>query len=323
MTYKKLSQLIGVSPATVSKVLSGSGEISLETAELVKKAAREYGVVRPKYHREHKPKRVIVIVPEIVSVYYSNMATLIADHLYSRGFEASIMICGFDNERYFDIIDLIENEKYADGIISLTAHPLPDRRDIPIVALDSSKDSHCDTVSFNVESGINDAVKHLAALGHRNIGYIGEKYTNAKLEYFKKALEQNQLEFNERNIFVSYQRFEMIGVEGAEHFVRMRNRPTAFIAAYDEVAVGAIHTFMGHGIKIPENVSIIGINDIPSSAYAKIPLTTVKTFSNDMVSVASDLLINRINDGSRAIQKVTLCCELVIRETTAECKMGR
>lgn len=322
MTYRKLAQLVGVSPATVSKALSGSGEISAETAALVRRVAEEHGVVRPSYRREHTSKRVAVIVPEIVSVFYSVMATSITEILSGQGFEASIMICGFSEERFFELLDLIESEKLADGVIALLPCRIPRKRGIPVVTVGSSgNENRCDSVGGDMSSGVSDAVGHLVSLGHRHIGFIGEKNTVEKQKYFRKAIENYKLDFSERDIFVSSRRFEMIGVEGAEYFMKMRSSPTAFIAAYDEVAFGAIHTFSQHGIRVPEDVSIIGINDIPSSAFALTPLTTIKTFSSEMISIASKLLIDRIeNPGSYAIQKITLGCELIIRSTTSKPK---
>ena len=321
MTYRKLAQLIGVSPATVSKALSGSKEISDETAELIRRAAEEHGVIRPAYHREHRPKRVAVLVPEIVSIFYSSTATALTSYLEKRGFETSIMICGFSDERFYELLDLIECEKFADGVIVLTTCKMPRRRDIPIVSITSElHDSRCDSVGVDMETGIDDAIGHLVSLGHRHIGYIGERNTQTKQKGFCKALEKRQIDFSERDIFVSSQRFEMIGVEGAEYFLRMRNRPTAFITAYDEVAIGAMHIFTGHGLKVPEDVSIIGINDIPSSAFAQTPLTTIRTFSGEVISIASELLIERITDRCAAIQKITLGCELIIRNTTSKPK---
>lgn len=280
MTYRKLAQLIGVSPATVSKALSGSGEISSETAALIRRVAEEHGVIRPAYHREHRPKRVAVIVPEIVSIFYSAMATALTDYLAKRGFEASIMICGFTDERIYELLDLIESEKMADGAIMFSAFKAPRRRGIPVVSISSFVgENRCDSVGVDLPGGIEDAINHLVSLGHRHIGYIGERNTREKQKSFMKLMEKRGLAVSERDMFVSSRRFEMIGVEGAEYFLRSRSCPTAFITAYDEVAIGAMHTFSQRGIKVPEDVSIIGINDIPSSAFTLAPLTTIKTLS--------------------------------------------
>lgn len=321
MTCRKLAELIGVSPATVSKALSGSGEISSETAELIRRVAAEHGVVRPTYHREHRAKRVAVIVPEIVSIFYSATATALTEYLAKCGFEASVMISGFSDERFYDLLDLIESEKMADGVIVLNSCKISQKRDMPIVSITSEvNDTRCDSVGVNMLLGIDDAVGHLVSLGHRHIGFIGERNTQTKQQNFRRAIEKYQLPFAERDVFVSSQRFEMIGVEGAEYFLRSRNCPTAFITAYDEVAIGAMHIFTERGIRIPEDVSIIGMNDIPSSAFAQIPLTTIKTYPDEVISIASDLLTSRISDKSRAVQKITLGCELIIRNTTSKSK---
>ena len=321
MTYRKLAQLIGVSPATVSKALSGSGEISSETAALIRRVAEEHGVIRPAYHREHRPKRVAVIVPEIVSIFYSSMATALTDYLAKRGFEASIMICGFTDERIYELLDLIESEKMADGAIMFSAFKAPRRRGIPVVSISSFVDENrCDSVGVDLPGGIEDAINHLVSLGHRHIGYIGERNTREKQKSFMKLMEKRGLAVSERDMFVSSRRFEMIGVEGAEYFLRSRSCPTAFITAYDEVAIGAMHTFSQRGIKVPEDVSIIGINDIPSSAFTLAPLTTIKTFPDEVISLAANLLIDRIADPTRAIQKVMLSSELIIRGTTSRPK---
>ena len=95
-------------------------------------------------------------------------------------------------------------------------------------------------------------------------------------------------------------------------------RPTALLAAYDEVALGAIHTFTRSGIRVPEDISIIGINDIPSASYASVPLTTIRTYAAEINSLGVKLLLDRIKDPERHIpQQVLVRCELIIRDTTA------
>ena len=319
MTYRKLAGLIGVSPSTVSKALSGSSEISSETAAYIRHEAERYGVVRPNYRREHPAGRIAVIVPEVISVYYSTAATAMIEELRARGFEASIYICGFDAERAFGILDLIESENLADAVVLLSYVKNMNKRKLPIVSIcDTMENENYDTVSVDLRTGILDAIKYLISLGHRHIGYIGEKNTGVKLGYCLEAAEKTGIEVGKKDIFVSSKRFEMIGVEGADHFSKQKKRPTAYLTAYDEVAIGAIHSFLAHGIAIPDDVSIIGINDIPSSAFAQTPLTTLRTFSDEMMRIAVGLLIDKLDHpGVYPLQQVKLKCELIIRQTTA------
>lgn len=188
MTYRKLAQLAGVSLSTVSKALSGSSEISSETAERILHIAVENGVVRPKYRHDHPIRRVVIIVPEIVSVYYSQLASLISEELRGCEIEPSIYICGFGDERLKQIIDMLSYEKLVDGIISLESYTLPQKAGLPMVCMGSLKSSpFCDSVGADMLTGIFEAVEYLLSLGHRKIGFISERNTSAKLTYFNSA----------------------------------------------------------------------------------------------------------------------------------------
>lgn len=324
VTYKKLAGLIGVSPSTVSKALSGSPEISRETADYIRREAERFGAVRPNYRREHSSKRVAVIVPEVISVYYSTAATSMIEELSGRGYEASIYICGFGDSRAFELLDLIESEKLADAIVMLSSIRNMQRRKLPIVTIcDSKGGENCDSVCVDLRGGVLSVIEHLISLGHRRIGFIGERNTSIKLDYFLDACKKCGIEVSRKDIFVSSKRFEMIGVEGADYFFKMRSRPTAYLTVYDEVAFGAMHTFSAHGISVPGDVSIVGINDIPSSAFAQTPLTTLRTFSDEMMRIAVGLLIDKLeHPGERPFQMVKLRCELIIRGTTGPLGSG-
>lgn len=322
MTYRKLAQLAGVSLSTVSKALSGSSEISSETAERILRIAVENGVVRPKYRHDHPLRRVAIIVPEIVSVYYSQLATLISEELRRCEIESSIYICGFGDGRLKQIIDMLSYEKLADGIISLESFTLPQKAGLPMVCMSTIKNSpYCDTVASDMQTGIFESLEYLLALGHRKIGFISERNTSAKLTYFNSAAAQLELKINPDHIYVSDKRFEAIGYEAAEYYLKLADPPTALIAAYDEIALGAIHIFKGRHIRVPENISIIGINDIPSSSYANIPLTTIRTHNSEIVRICVKQLVDQIENPKRhVIQHISVRCELVKRSTTAQLK---
>ena len=168
-------------------------------------------------------------------------------------------------------------------------------------------------------SGILFALEHLVHLGHRHIGFIGEKNTISKQEMFKRAMKQLELPCRAEDLFCSGKRFEEIGYEGASYFLRQKDPPTAYLTAYDEVALGAIHTFQSHGVRIPEDVSIIGINDIPSASYASIPLTTIRTSRGEMLELAVEALLNKIHSPDNLpLQQTAVKYDLIVRETTAK-----
>lgn len=318
MTYRKIAQLAGVSASTVSKALSGSPEISQETAERIRRIAEENGVIRPKYHRDRPSTRIAVIVPEIVSVYYSQTVSELVSELRRFGIEPYMYLCGFEEERFCKIMDLLADEQLTDGIIALTNMPYPHHTDIPMVRLTSFSTDCCCSIDCDMESGIFEAVGYLYALGHRRIGFIGEENTRLKLKYFQSSCERLGVSIDPALLYMSQKRFEEIGTDAAEYYMSLPKLPTGLLAAYDEVALGAIHTFTKNGIRIPEDISIIGINDIPSASYASVPLTTIRTYASEIIHLSVKHLLDCIKrPGDHMSQQIKVKCKLIIRDTTA------
>ncbi len=316
MTYKKIAELAGVSVSTVSKVMSGSSEISPETARRILEIADDHSVAPPKYHRDRIGTRVAVIVPEVISVYYSKFITIIAALLEERNIIPVIYITNFDKKQLARIVDSITDSS-IDGIISLTSS-IPEKKGMPpTVLLLGYSDSH-DTVEVDYSSAIFEAVEYLHKLSHTDIGFISEKHTDYKLRHFRESAVRLGIQITEKNIFVSKKRFEEIGYEAVEYFVKRKKLPTALLCAYDEIAMGAIHAFKLHGIRVPEDISVIGINDIPYASYAEIPLTTISTVFGDASSTAVQMLCERIFETEAKKPVHTLMKgELIVRSTTA------
>lgn len=322
MTLRKIAQLAGVSPSTVSKVLSGSSEISRETAERILKIAEENGVRRPNYHKARAHSRVAILIPEIISVYYSQVATALIDELRRYGVEPYMYLCGFDDESFCRIVNMLSEEKLADGILTLGVSDYTSFCEIPIVGFGMSQSyPRFDALGSDMQSGIYEALEYLTSLGHTDIGFISEKHTDAKLRYFKSAMSRLGLPVREEYLYISRKRFAEIGCEAAEYYMKLTSPPTALLAAYDEVALGAIHTFRKNGISVPEDISVIGINDIPVSSYSSVPLTTIRTFSCELIERAVKLLLDQIKSPERHIvQHIMIKCELIVRDTTAKAK---
>ncbi len=216
-----------------------------------------------------------------------------------------------------ELFDKLVEEELTDGIILLTERFVPRKLSVPIVQF-STQQMEYDTIGYDMQGGILEAVRYLMELGHHRIGFISEKNTQIKLEYFRGALDRLSLPLEETYVFVSDKRFAEIGMEAAEYYLHLRKRPTALIAAYDEIALGAIHIFQNHGVRIPKDISIIGINDIPSAAYASVPLTTISTFTVEMVQQCVKMLLDHMKkQENHMIQNIRVGCRLIVRDTTA------
>lgn len=320
MTFRKLAKLASVSPATVSKVMSGSSEISAETAERVLRIAQENGmdVTRRKTLRvDPEQVRVLVLVPELSSIFYAQMATDVCEQLTAAGVEHAIRICGFDRGQTRSAVQEILKDGIYHGILSIARFtPSPDTL-IPITVFGEETDS-CDSVTIDFKSGMNDAIRHLKDLGHREIGMISEQLTNYKLQIFRDCMEQNDLPVREEFVWVSSKRFENIGYEAVQSMLDRGSLPTALITAYDEIALGAIHALQAAGVRVPEDISVVGINDIPFSAYSSIPLTTLQGYPRETIETAIQLLLRKIQNHNQGLcQHIRVKSRLILRKTTA------
>lgn len=321
MTYKKIAQIAGVSPSTVSKVMSGSPEVSQKTADRIRELMKEYGCSPARYFRsassDLKKIRIAVLVPEIISVFYAIQVTEFVHYLDSINIHCNIYLTGFESKKALTLISQLAEEGLTDGIIYLVGYPPFSSSDLPLVKISSSESEPGDCVGVNLRQGIMSAFLHLRELGHTQIGFIGETNTAVKQEFFYTVAKELGFSIDEHNVFTSIKRFEHIGIEAAEHFLKDGFSATAFITAYDEVALGAMQTFRQGGYRIPEDISFIGMNDIPYSEYANTPLTTLQMFNEEVCHLAVNLLLDKIlHPEKHIIQNIKVQSKLIVRGTT-------
>ncbi|MCQ2431004.1 MAG: LacI family transcriptional regulator [Clostridia bacterium] len=307
MSNKRIAELAHVSPATVSKVFSGSEEISADTVAHVLRIAEENGLLPPRFKKTNLAKkmpRIAILVPEIVSVYYARIVSEAVEILDEAGVYSEIHIAGLADESNRRVLHVLQEDGLTDGVllVGITAD-FPEIH-LPCVRLSESGQIQSKNGGFFI--GIDDIayMKHclgyLTALGHRRIGFVGENNTQTKRIAFLRAAEQMHIPVSDEDICISGCRFEAIGKEAAHYYLEKRKKapsagmPSAFICAYDEVALGMISSFLAEGVRVPEDVSVIGINNIPAAAYSIPALTTIDSFSRTQVSLCIHLLREKI-----------------------------
>ena len=321
MNHKKIAQLANVSASTVSKALSGSSEIKRETAEKIRRIAIDTGYFKEKSKRKREYANdasflIAVIVPEIMGFHYATIVTCIKNHVESKGGHIAIYISDFDPQKGTELLESIILHGGTDGVIMFSKPTLSFKPNIPIVCCCNAVDCGCDTIYCDSRAVIEDAVGYLSELGHTKIGYVGEPHTATAAMYFEDAVKQNGLVYEKEYTYIIDARFEQIGHMAALEILKQENRPTAVVAAYDEVALGLISTLSHNGIRVPEELSVMGINNIPSGAHAQIPLTSVDTFSEEQYKTAVDLLFDKISTESQTVRHITIEPQIVERETT-------
>lgn len=328
MNHKKIAQLANVSASTVSKALSGSAEVNKETAERIRQIAIDVGYFKEKTKRKREYANdgsflVAVIVPEIMGFHYATIVTCIKDQVEARGGHIAVYIDDFDSAKSNQILESIILHGGADGVIMFSAPILSFRPNIPIVCCCDIPDGEYDSIRICYSKLMDDAVGFLVKRGHKRIGFVGEPHTVHAAGNFEKAVQKHGLSFHPKYMYTVQERFEKIGHMAALQLLEQEDRPTAVIAAYDEVAIGLIATLTRHGIRVPEDISVMGINNIPSAVHAQIPLTSVQTFTAEQYKTAVDVLFDRIADETRPIKHIIIEHTIFERETTARIKENR
>lgn len=301
MTHKQIAELANVSVSTVSKALSGSGEVSEEMRKRVIEIAMKSGYFPEKSKRKveyskGKSVAVAILYPEIISVAYAESINALKEELEKRGAVPSVYIYDFDREKLRHIVEAITLGGRADGIIIfLDSDFYISEQTVPTVIIGCVEEKgNFDSVYCDVYDYMYDIVAYLKSCGHKKIAFIGETLTQKKFLAYKKALEACDLSFDEENVCIVQIRFEETGYTAAKQLLAGEKLPDAAVCAYDEIALGLIKTLSENGVNVPEQLSVVGINDIPMSAYSLIPLTTVKIFEKEQAEIAVKLLYDKI-----------------------------
>lgn len=309
MNVKALAKLAGVSPSTVSKAFSGSPEISDATRERIFAIAREQGCF-DRYNKNKFHKKVVaVIVPETDSDYYNNALSHIRTALEARGALMTVSVNGFSRERLQELYTYYGAYCHVDGILLLDGFAdLQDTVQVPTVAVGSvNRSTSLTRVNVSLQTGIDQAFAYLKEHGHVEVGYAGEALTSGKLELCKATMRRMGLPVREQWIKVSNRRFEEAGEDAVEALLAAgQGMPTAIVAAYDYIALGVMRALRAHGYRVPQDVSVIGMDDIHVSSYPETSLATVQSNLGEACGKATEILFKKMENKHYAPRELTV-----------------
>lgn len=327
-TIKDIAELAGVSIATVSRVLNYDSTLSVgdETKKRIFEAAEQLSYKK-------KPSRKLEAGKIALLQWYTEKEEL--EDLYYMsirlGVENQARQLGFNVSKYFqdnyaelkqdDIQGLIAIGKFSNkqinDMVSITQN---------IVFVDTSPDEEqFDSIVIDFEKATKKVIDYFFVKGHEKIGYIGGrevfKDKTSTIEdirevTFKNYLAEKEL-LNENYMYVGeftvddgHSLMEKAILEHGE------NLPTAFFAANDSLAVGALRALLEQGISVPGRVNIIGVNDISISKYVYPSLSTVKVYTELMGETAVNTLAERI-EGRKTAKKITISTKLILRDSSS------
>ena len=327
-TIKEIAAQAGVSIATVSRVLNYDESLNVtdETRKKIFEIAQAlaYDFSKKTKKKSKKPTYTIYIMngytiqQELEDTYYMSMRLELENRL-------NLLNIGY---MYLTPDQLTEDTAKLDGMILVGTFTDKSIRHIlnayqgPMVVMDADLDEEgLDYVLVDVERVAVKAIRHLESLGHTRIGFIGGRDTedvpDDRESAYKAYMEKKHTHVEQ---FMKIGKFTPAsGYELMHGMLQQEVCPTACFIANDAMAVGAYRALLQQGYRIPEDMSIIGMNDVSTAQYLSPPLTTIKIFTDFMSEVAVDLLIERIK-GRKLSKRVIVPTELKVRESCQKLK---
>ncbi len=318
-----------VSTATVSRVINGDERVLLETRHRVQKAIKELNYrpsrVAQRLRSKGKESKLIgLVLPDIENPFYVDMIRGIEVTAYDQGY--SVIIGNFSqnkarSEMYIDILK-------AEGVNGFIVAPVTNQDAKVMELIKSGYQVTCvdrdiegvevDSVKVNNEEAAYGAIKHLISLGHKRIGHVGGQWdiptTRARLAGYKRALQESGIPVEEELIITRASDFQS-GVEATANFLDTEHPPTALFTGNNLLTLGALRTIHARELKIPEDIAIVGFDDMYWSESLNPPLTAVRQDGFEIGRRATELLLNRVAEPDRPCIKVILDAKLKIRRS--------
>ncbi len=325
----EIAEKAGVNISTVSRVLNHAYGIGEETRDHVFKVAEELGYKAKRRHRHGNT--IGVIVPELASQYYALLVHSLESRIREKGYNMLIALSDFESKTVVQNFETMENNEVSGIICSTLAAgdelgvsilQAAERTGVPVVFLaDGGKRESLrfDFICLNQLNGIELVIDHLMALGHTRIGFVGEVHSTSRLKCFEQVMKEKGLLLDQRLVKMGNTRFEYGGYEQMKLLLDEPERPTAVIAAYDQFAFGALKAIEEAGLKVPDDMSVVGFDNIVTSEFLSKKLTSVTNPVGSMGQIAIRLLFSKLFPTTDDIvQNVSLQPALIVRETTKD-----
>jgi DNA-binding LacI/PurR family transcriptional regulator len=342
MKIDDIAKLANVSKSAVSLALNGKIGVSDKTREKILKIAEEHGYIpRPiikaeQYvHTNTKILRFVAVTNEGIVTeqfeslpFFMELIKNIDNHTGSSGY--SLMVSSINKENLEDEITRLENEQKSSGILLLGTNLTPDQINVVaniqpnLVVLDTCFETlDINFVVMNNVFGAYQAGKYLINLGHKNIGYVESNIRMYNFDMRKRGFIEALTEENLRVDDHHYFSISPTIIASQEAFIdkiknNVENLPTALFCETDYMAISIIKSFMELGIKVPDDISVIGFDNIFESRVITPELTTVHVKKDKIALLAVEKLIRIIESNDTDKIKLLVDTELIVRNSCLE-----
>ena len=316
----------------MARVVNGDDDIvRAETRQRVLEAIHQLGYERNAIAgslRTDQTSTVALSIPDITNPFWPEVARGVQDTLEASGYTTVTFNSDWKAEREQGFLTTVRRNRFDGLIINPTNVANVDlvRLGIPVVILGGSGYyADFDSVGSDTETGAQEALKHLAALGHQRIGLIAGRSVRHKVY----TRYHSYVAFHARHgipldesLVVECEFSDQAGFAAMQRLLSLPKPPTAVFAANDVLAIGALKATQAARLRVPEDVAIVGMDDIYASATTSPSLTTVAKPKYETGATAARLLLERITGATRQPPRhVLLPCQLIVRESTAPERM--
>jgi len=326
---RAVARRAGVSPATVSRVVNGQTTVDRNLAKRVREAIRELGYLPNPQARalgSGRSRVLGLVISEITNPFYPELVQSFESLAEKSDFEIMLgSVIHQDGHVKRFIRRLVQRR--VEGVAVMTFRADSDylheliSHNIPLVTIDTAAPgARCLVLKIDYRSGIDQAIQHLALLGHRRIGFVSgplQHFTNqARRDAFLASVRAVGLRPGDEPIFEGDHTFEG-GVAAVRHFLSLDERPTAILASNDLTAVGVLRGLSERRMEVPQDMSVIGFDDIHLAEFAHPPLSTVRMSREALAAAAFEGLMQLTQVSSPLPpEPIRVKTRLVIRQST-------
>ncbi|MDP9985842.1 LacI family DNA-binding transcriptional regulator [Arthrobacter sp. FW306-05-C] len=329
VTISAIAAEAGVSVPTVSRVLNGRGDVSPRTRERVENLLRDHGYKRRGVRPEVRSGLIDLVFNDLDSPWAVEIIRGVEEASNEAG--ASTVVSAIhrragttSTRQWLDNL----SARATDGAILVTTDLDPflqaelQRLDVPVVVVDPAgvPDLEVPTIGATNWMGAVGATEHLTGLGHRRIGFVagvpGLWCSRARLDGYRAGLDAADIAFDPALVVEGDFDYES-GFRAGCRLLELADRPSAVFAASDQMALGVYEAVRKNGLRVPEDISVVGFDDLPEARWASPPLTTVRQPLAEMGKLAARTILRMLQGEGVESPRVELATRLVPRESTA------
>jgi len=330
-SIKDIARLARVSHPTVSRALQNSPLVNPKTAAKIRKIADETGYRASAVARglvTRRTRTIGLVVTTVDDPFAGEVTCGIEQAANDHGYAVFLASSNADPERERKVVQAVA-ERRVDGIIVTSSRvgalylPLLEQLKVPIMLVnDQHPGDFVHSVMIQNVEGARAAVDHLIGLGHRRIAYVGDRLgyqSNAeRLAGYKEALRQGGIEFKAGLVKEGDGRPEA-AIEAADELLRLAAPPTAICCYNDMTALGTMLAIRDRGLRVPQDLSVTGFDDLFFAAYLDPPLTTVRQPMRRMGQMAMEGLL-KLMSGEESLAQSRVAAELIVRSSTSRAR---